>query len=149
MLGYIIIIQGKNMEIKITDWALQSYLELNDIFSEKEYREIIRPDTELLYEYLRHPKFGNDKFWGPCKDKSGKIIHQGYKMKWHNIGSGKVQLRLLIVIADKTAYICNAYVKDNESTDFRKMSKLKIKIQQINEGNLPLQKGGYELCAQT
>ena len=32
------------------------------------------------------------------------------------------------------AYLCNAYVKDNEKTDFREMAKLKIKIQLINEG---------------
>ncbi len=54
-------------------------------------------------------------------------------MKWHNIGSGRIQLRLLIVIADEIAYLCNAYVKDNENTDFREMAKLKIKIQLIKE----------------
>ena len=36
------------MEIVITDWALQSYLELKDEFTEKEYREILRPDAKLL-----------------------------------------------------------------------------------------------------
>ena len=45
-----------------------------------------------------------ETFFGPCKDKSGKIIRQGYKMKWHNIGSGRVQLRLLIVLAHEKAY---------------------------------------------
>ncbi len=122
------------MEIVITDWALQSYLELSCVFTEKEYREVLRPDAELLHEYPRNPKFGNDKFWGPCKDKSGKIIRQGYKMKWHNIGAGGIQLRLLVVIANEKAHLCNAYVKDNENTDFREMAKLKIKIQLINEG---------------
>lgn len=122
------------MEIVITDWALQSYLELKNFFTEKEYKEVLRPSASLLNEYPGHPKFGNSKFWGPCKDKSGKIIHQGYKMKWHNIGSGGIQLRLLVVIADATAYLCNAYVKDNEKTDFREMAKLKIKIQMIKEG---------------
>jgi hypothetical protein len=67
------------MEIVITEWALQSYLELKDTFTEKEYKEILRPDTSLLSEYPNHPKFGNPKFWGPCKDKSGKIIHQDTK----------------------------------------------------------------------
>lgn len=122
------------MEILITDWALQSYLELKDVFSDKEYKEILRPDAELLKTYPLHPKFGNNKFWGPCKDKSGKIIRQGYKMKWHNVGSGGVQLRLLVVIANEIAYLCNAYVKDNENMDFREMAKLKVKIQLINEG---------------
>ncbi len=129
------------MKVVITDWALQSYLELENFFTEREYKEILRPDANLLNEYPDHPKFGNPKFWGPCKDKSGKIIHQGYKMKWHNIGSGSIQLRLLIVIANKTAYLCNAYVKDNENTDFREMAKLKIKIQLINEGKF-IFKGG-------
>lgn len=55
-------------------------------------------------------------------------------MKWHNIGAGRIQLRLLVVIADEVAYLCNAYVKDNEKTDFREMAKLKIKIQLIKEG---------------
>ncbi len=122
------------MEVVITDWALQSYLELNSAFTIKEYREVLRPDAELLYEYPTHPKFGNNKFWGPCKDKSGKIIRQGFKMKWHNIGSGGIQLRLLVAFANETAYLCNAYVKDNENTDYREMAKLKIKIQLINEG---------------
>lgn len=122
------------MEIVITEWALQSYLELYGIFTEKEYRETLRPDAELLNEYPQHQKFRSDKFWGPCKDKSGKIIRQGFKMKWHNIGPGCVQLRLLAVIANETAYLCNAYVKDNENTDFREMAKLKIRIPLINEG---------------
>src|ERR1700733_4585035 len=122
------------MEIVITDWALQSYLELNGVFSVKEYREALRPDAQLLRDYPRHPKFGNDKFWGPCKDKSGKIIRRGYKMKWHNIVPGGIQLRLLVALANDTAYLCNAYVKDNENTDFREMAKLKIKIQLIYEG---------------
>ena len=125
------------MEIVITDWALQSYLELNGVFSVKEYREALRPDAQLLQDYPRHSKFGNDKFWGPCKDKSGKIIRQGYKMKWHNIGPGGIQLRLLVALVNDTAYLCNAYVKDNENTDFREMAKLKIKIQLINEGRFP------------
>jgi hypothetical protein len=45
-----------------------------------------------------------------------------------------MQLRLLIAILDEIAYLCNAYVKDNESTDFREMAKLKVKIQLITEG---------------
>lgn len=122
------------MEIVITDWALQSYLDLNDVFTEEEYYKTLRPDAELLKNYPNHPKFDNNKFWGPCKDKSGTIIRQGYKMKWHNIGSGRIQLRLLVVITKDVSYLCNAYVKDNENTDFREMAKLKIKIQLINEG---------------
>lgn len=122
------------MEIVITEWAQQSYLELRNVFTVDEYKETLRPDAELLKEYPENPKFNNNKFWGPCKDKGGKIIHQGYKMKWHNLGPGRIQLRLFVVITNNTAYLCNAYVKDNEKTDFREMAKLKIKIQLIKEG---------------
>lgn len=122
------------MEIVITEWALQSYLDLKNVFTSEEYHKTLRPDAELLRDYPKDPKFGNDKFWGPCKEKSGKIIHQGNKMKWHNIGAGRIQLRLLVVITQNTAYLCNAYVKDNENTDFREMAKLKTKIQLINDG---------------
>lgn len=122
------------MDIIVTEWALQSYLELQGVFTPKEYHEILRPDAELLRDYPKAQKFGNNKFWGPCKDKSGNIIHQGYKMKWHNIGPGCIQLRLLVVIADEVAYLCNAYVKGNENIDFREMAKLKTKIQLIKEG---------------
>ncbi len=55
-------------------------------------------------------------------------------MKWHNIGPGNVQLRLLVVITDETAYLCNAYVKNNANKDFREMAKLKDKISLIKEG---------------
>ncbi len=122
------------MEIVITEWALQSFLDLVGVFSPEEYREVLRPDAELLKDYPGHLRFSNDKFWGPCKDKSGKIIRQGYKMKWHNMGPGQIQLRLLVAIADDTVYLCNAYVKDNKSTDLREMLKFKTKIQLIKEG---------------
>lgn len=122
------------MDVVITEWALQSYIELQKHFTEADYRDILRPDAELLKEYPHHPKFNLGKFWGPCKDKSGTIIRGGYKMKWHNMGPGRVQLRLLVVMAENIAYLCNAYVKENEKKDFREMAKLKIRIQQINEG---------------
>lgn len=54
-------------------------------------------------------------------------------MKWHNVGSGRIQLRLLVVIIDEIAYLCNAYIKDNANTDFREMAKLKTKIQLIKQ----------------
>jgi hypothetical protein len=104
------------------------------IFARDEYLNILRPDVELLTEYPNHPKFDNDKFWGRCKDKSGRIIHYGYKMKWHNMGSGRVQLRLLVVLINEKVYLCNAYVKENENKDYREMAKLKTKIQLIIEG---------------
>lgn len=92
------VILKERMEIVITDWALQSYLDLKNVFTNDEYHKILRPDAELLAVYPHHPKFDNNKFWGPCKDRSGKVIRHGYKMKWHNIGPGNVQLRLLVVM---------------------------------------------------
>lgn len=121
------------MDIVITDWALQSYLDLLNDFTEAEYREVLRPDAELLKDYPSHPKFDNSKFWGPCKGRNRDIIRNGYKMKWHNIGPGRVQLRLLVAIVDETAFLCNAYAKSNEKKDFREMAKMKIKIQLIKE----------------
>lgn len=67
------------MDIVITDWALQSYLDLLNDFTEAEYREILRPDAELLKDYPNHPKFDNSKFWGPCKDRNRDIIRNWYK----------------------------------------------------------------------
>ena len=39
------------MEIVITEWAQQSYLELRNVFTVDEYKETLRPDAELLKEY--------------------------------------------------------------------------------------------------
>jgi hypothetical protein len=122
------------MRVIITDWALQSYFDLLRTFSSTNYKEVLRPDAELLKSYPRHPKFGNSKFWGPCKDRSKRIVSHGYKMKWHNFGYGKVQLRLLVVILEEHAYLCNAYVKDSSKKDEREMEKLKVKIKLIQKG---------------
>jgi hypothetical protein len=51
------------MEVIITEWALQSYLDLKakGIFTEQDYREILRPDAELLKTNApfdsNHPRF--------------------------------------------------------------------------------------------
>ena len=60
------------MEVIITEWALQSYLDLKakGIFTEQDYHEILRPDAELLKTDdpfdANHPRFSNAKFWGPA-----------------------------------------------------------------------------------
>lgn len=71
------------MSIIITQWALDSYLELvsERVFSVDEYRLIIRPDVLLLKEYPYHPKFSQGKFWSGAQDNSGKNIANGFKMK--------------------------------------------------------------------
>lgn len=130
------------MNIIITDWALNSYLELlGEHFTRDDYLNILRPDAELLREYRgpHHPltprKFGNPKFWGPCKDSKG-IISGGYKMKWHNMGPGRIQLRLLVAITSDfdSAYLCQAYVKTGDARDRREMAKMKSRILRITDG---------------
>jgi hypothetical protein len=75
------------MEIIITQWALDSYLDLKHAnqFSAKDYRETIRPDVLLLLVFPDHPKFANGKFWSPAST-DGNVLSAGFKMKWHNLG---------------------------------------------------------------
>lgn len=134
------------MEVIITEWGLQSYIDQKrlGIFTDADYKTHLRPGVVLLKTDdpfdKNHPKFSNDKFWGPAKSK-GKIVKFGYKMKWHNFGPGKVQLRLCIVIIEteigkikaQRAFICTSYVKDDNS-EKREMARIKIKIQKIEDG---------------
>ncbi len=121
------------MEAIITEWGLQSYLDLKaqQAFTRDDYRDTIRPDVLLLKSYPANPKFGNNKFWGPATDKAKKPIGHGFKMKWHNIGPGHIQLRVCVAINGKEALLCRAYAKDSDSTDKREMAKLKLHISAI------------------
>lgn len=133
------------MEVIITEWAKQSYLDLRNAqaFTRDEYKKTLRPDAELLKVYPNDPKFSVAKFWGPAVDDSSKVIPHGFKMKWHNIGNGKVQLRLLVVIIvsevnsvkEERAFLCESYVKTGAAQDKRQMERLKIKIRRIAIGN--------------
>ena len=134
------------MEVVITEWGLQSYIELKKqaVFTDAEYKNVLRPDAELLKTDdpfdQKHPKFSNNKFWGPATH-NGQVTKFGYKMKWHNFGPGRVQFRLCVVIIeteienvkDQRAFLCNSYVKDDK-TEKREMARLKIKIQKIEDG---------------
>lgn len=130
------------MEVIITEWGLQSYIKLKarSVFSDNDYKTILRPDAELLKSYPNVPKFSNSKFWGPAKF-AGKIIKYGHKMKWHNFGHGNVQLRLCVVIIEtgfekkkaQRAFLCTSYVKDDKS-EAREMARIKMKIQKIEDG---------------
>lgn len=127
----------KIMEIIITQWALDSYLELiQSAFRQTEYWEIIRPDVLLLKNYPNEVKFNNSKFWSPVSDK-GNDIADGFKMKWHNIGNGKNQLRLPVAVLTK-AYLCSAYVKRNDKYEMRQLAKFKTYIQLLKEGRYRL-----------
>jgi len=124
-------------DVVITDWALDSYLNLkhSNVFSDCEYWSTLRPDVELLRNGIPspHPKFGNSKFWGPAK-ASGVTLSDGYKMKWHNLGPGQVQLRLPIMAAPHKAFLCEAYVKDSVATERRKMARFKTQMNLIAQG---------------
>jgi len=123
------------MEIVITQWALNSYLEMKHsrVFSRKEYKNTIRPDVLLLKEYPDNPKFDNDKFWSIATDRTG-VIKDGFKMKWHNMGNGRVQLRLGVGLFSE-AFLCEAYDKKNEKYESRQLAKFKTYLQLIYENN--------------
>jgi hypothetical protein len=125
--------------IIITEWALDSYLNLvhAGTFTKPEYKNVIRPDVILLREGIPspHPKFQQSTFWGPAK-VGQKFLHDGYKMKWRQIGNGKVQLRLTVttVGAPRTSYLCAAYEKANNSVDQRMIARFKSHMNQISQG---------------
>lgn len=123
------------MDIIITQWALDSYLELKSkrVFDEKVYKEVIRPDILLLSEFPKNPKFGQGKFWSVAQDKSGKVIANGYKMKWHQMGNGLVQVRLTVGIFNDECFLCEAYVKTNESQEHRKLAVFKRQLALIKD----------------
>jgi hypothetical protein len=122
------------MEIIITVWALDSYLELrySQVFSASEYREIIRPDVLRLKSYPQDPKFMNSKFWSIASDDAGQISG-GFKMKWHNLGNQKVQLRLLIGM-QKEAHLCQSYIKTDPKKEKRMLAKFKTHLALIELG---------------
>ena len=113
------------MEIVITQWGLDSYLELKaqGAFQSFEYSRRIRPDILLLKIYPNHPKFLQSKFWS-------FVIQNGYKMKWHNMGNGKNQIRLTVAIFG-TSYLCEAYVKQNAKQEARFLARFKTHLQLI------------------
>lgn len=121
------------MDLVLTNWALDSYLELlkKHVFSKEEFLDVIYQDVLLLKDYPSNEKFNQSKFWG-IATLHNRSISDAYKMKWHNFGVGRVQLRLCIVILKKEIFVCNGYVKDDK-TDLREMAKLKIKVDKIKE----------------
>ena len=126
------------MDIVITEWALQAYLDLKSqqAFTDQEYWAQIRPDVELLRAGIPspHPKFALPNFWGAATDLSGNVVPGGFKMKWHNVGPGRVQLRVCVALIGGHAYLCRAYVKDSDATDKREVGKFKGYLQLIRQG---------------
>ena len=120
------------MEIFITQWALDSYLELkhDNTFTDVEYKQVIRPDVLLLKDYQHEPKFTNSKFWSIAQ--SGTRIPDGYKMKWHQVGNGKVQMRLPVGMMNE-AYLCEAYVKADPKKEKRRLEKFRTHLELIRQ----------------
>ena len=126
------------MKVEITDWALNSYLELlhKRVFTVQEYKLILRPDAVLLQDGIPspHAKLQNAKFWGPATDSAGNVIAHGFKLKWHNFGNGQIQLRVCVGLLNGQAYLCQGFVKSSDKTDKRECAKLKVYLRDIAIG---------------
>lgn len=126
------------MRVVITDWALDAYLDLlhrQRAFTHQEYWSTLRPDVEpLKSDYPSHAKFQQQKFWGPVTDKARVPLQYAYKMKWHNIGDGNVQLRLLVALYNGDALLCDAYVKNSSKVDKRYAAIMKRRVNAIAAG---------------
>jgi hypothetical protein len=122
------------MEIVITAWALDSYLDLKHqgTFSAGDYKQVIRPDVLRLRSYPNDPKFANNKFWSQATDQVGPVS-DGFKMKWHNLGVKHIQLRLPVGMFAE-AMLCHAYVKKDPKFEKRQMAKFKTQLELIRRG---------------
>lgn len=123
------------MDVVITEWALNSYLELvaDGAFSRDEYKETIRPDVKRLKNHPNDVKFGQGKFWSAATDSWGQTIADGYKMKWHNMGNGRVNIRLPVAMLNE-AVLCEAYVKNDPKKEKRRLARFKTHVQLIRQG---------------
>ena len=122
------------MEIIITAWALDSYLEIKhqNQLSPQDYKQTARPDVLLLKTYPQNPKFTNNKFWSPAAS-NGSNISGGFKMKWHNLGANRMQLRLPVGIMNE-AFLCHAYIKTDPKAEARQLAKFKTRLELIRRG---------------
>jgi hypothetical protein len=127
---------GGAMEIIITQWALDSYLDLRHrhIFDADEYWERLRPDVMRLKDFPNDLKFQIGKFWSIAKGRGGPVT-DGFKMKWHNVGPGNVQLRLTVGILQNDAFLCEAYVKTSPQMDRRMIARFSVHLTNIQRGN--------------
>lgn len=124
------------MRIVITAWGLDSYLELlsRRQFGRDFYYATLRPDILRLRGWRSDPRFHDPRFWGPAVDRQGRNIEDGYKMKWHNVGPGRIQLRLCVALVEGDAYLCHAYAKTSPAMDRIKAASLRDKIDLVRSG---------------
>lgn len=120
------------MDIVITNWGLQTYLALRhrNVFTLDDYNDKLRPDALLLRDYPNSPRFQNAKFWGSADNNDASC----FKMKWHNIGPGRVQLRVGVVLHGGDALICEGYVKSSPNADKRYTRRLRVHAELIRRG---------------
>ena len=123
------------MDIIITNRALNSYLDLlhGGYITTEIYWKLLRPVILLVRRFPDAAKFGLGKFWSPATGRRGRIP-DGYKMKWHNVRDGQVQLRLPVAIVDRSAYLSKAYVKKNRKKELRELAKFSVHIERIRQG---------------
>ena len=98
-------------------------LKHSDVFTRKYYEKSLKIDVIKLKKYPNDPKFENNKFWSPASFKK-KTIPNRYKMKWHQVGNGRVQLRLPVGLLSH-AYLCEAYVKMMRKKSYECLLNLK------------------------
>ena len=122
------------MDIVITAWALDSYLELKHKkqFFAGDYKDTIRPDVMLLRSFPASPKFASNKFWSPAS-LAGVVLSGGFKMKWHNLGENLIHLRLPVGILNE-AFLLQAYVKTDPKAEARQLAKFKTRLELIRRG---------------
>lgn len=124
------------MDIVITEWALQSYLDLyaKRAFTAQEYKQQLRPDVLLLKKSWPRQirSFTSASSGAPLKFATQRVP-DGFKMKWHNMGDGKVQLRLCVTWFRGRVFLCQAYIKDSTATDAREIAKFLGRVQMIHQ----------------
>jgi hypothetical protein len=61
------------------------------------------------------------------------MVSDGFKMKWHNVGPGIVQLRLPVLLHDGEAFLCEAYVKKGTKQEKRRLRKFQVRAKLIRQ----------------
>ena len=128
------------MRIVITGWALDSYTALRraGVIDRTTYWKVLRPDILRLRQRAEDPRFRDSHFWGPAIGRDGVDVPDGYKMKWHNVGNGNVQLRLCVAVLDGDAFLFHGYIKNSPAQDRLEAEKIKMRIQLLREGAVEL-----------
>ena len=71
---------------------------------------------------------------GPYQYSENITFANGFKMKWHNMGNSKNQIRLSVGIMQQ-ALLFEAYVKQNSTQEKRMLARFKTHLQQALKGH--------------